>query len=400
MSRFPHLPETFILREMNEMGQFGWDIALYPLIKQEQTVIHDEAQPWLDKAQPLPFFSAGVLTANLRTLFKKPGRYLSLWGQAIAQNLSSPNLLIRAIALLPKAVYAAELMQAEGIKHIHAHYATHPALVAWAIKQLTGISYSVTVHAHDIFVRTAMLDTKMREATFVAAISNFNRDYLGDKVGQWVKEKIFIVHCGIQPEKYSAKPRQWQPGERFELITIGSLQPYKGQKVLVEACALLRDKGIPFRCRVIGSGEEKENLERQIAQHNLQNEFFLLGGKKQSEVAELLATAHCYLQPSIITPSGKMEGIPVALMEAMAGELPVLASALSGIPELVRPGETGYLVPPAEAQALADMIEKIYHEPAEAARLAANGRALVLQEFELRENVEQLAKLFNRFVQR
>jgi glycosyltransferase involved in cell wall biosynthesis len=400
MSRFPHLPETFILREMNEMGQFGWDIALYPLIRQEQSVIHDEARPWLDKAQPLPFFSAGVLAANLRTLFKKPGRYLSLWGQAIAQNLSSPNLLIRAIALLPKAVYAAELMQAEGIQHIHAHYATHPALVAWAIKQLTGISYSVTVHAHDIFVRTAMLDTKMREATFVAAISNFNRDYLGDKVGQWVKDKIFIVHCGIQPEKYTAKPRQWQAGERFELITIGSLQPYKGQKVLVEACALLRDKGVPFRCQVIGSGEEKENLEQQIAQHHLQNEVLLLGGKKQSEVAELLATAHCYLQPSIITPSGKMEGIPVALMEAMAGELPVLASALSGIPELVRPGETGYLVPPAEAQALADMIEKIYHEPAEAARLAANGRALVLQEFELRANVEQLAKLFNRFVQR
>lgn len=400
MSRFPHLPETFILREMNEMGQFGWDIALYPLIRQEQSVIHDEARPWLDKAQPLPFFSAGVFAANLRTLFKKPGRYLSLWGQAIAQNLSSPNLLIRAIALLPKAVYAAELMQAEGIQHIHAHYATHPALVAWAIKQLTGISYSVTVHAHDIFVRTAMLDTKMREATFVAAISNFNRDYLGDKVGQWVKEKIFIVHCGIQPEKYTAKPRQWQAGERFELITIGSLQPYKGQKVLVEACALLRDKGVPFRCRVIGSGEEKENLEQQIAQHNLQNEVLLLGGKKQSEVAELLATAHCYLQPSIITPSGKMEGIPVALMEAMAGELPVLASALSGIPELVRPGETGYLVPPAEAQALANMIEKIYHEPAEAARLAANGRALVLQEFELRANVEQLAKLFDRFVQR
>ncbi|MCB0036066.1 MAG: glycosyltransferase, partial [Anaerolineales bacterium] len=216
----------------------------------------------------------------------------------------------------------------------------------------------------------------------------------------WVKEKIHIVHCGILPEKYQPQERTWQVGDRFEIITTGSLQPYKGQKYLVEACAILRDKGIPFRCRFIGGGEEYEDLAQRIAAHDLEAHVFLLGSKTQDEVAELLATAHCYTQPSIITPSGKMEGIPVALMEAMAGQLPVLATELSGIPELVRPGETGYLVPPADAAALAEALEKIYNAPEEAAQRAAAGRQLVLDEFELRDNVKQLSALFERFIER
>ena len=399
MSRFPHLPETFILREMNEMRARGWDVALYPLILQNQPVVHPEAQAWVAEAHQLPFLSAAVLLSNLRTLFRQPLRYLGLWGKAVRHNIKSPNLLVRALALLPKAVYAAEQMTAENIRHIHAHYATHPAFVAWAIHQLTGISYSITVHAHDIFVRTAMLGTKLQEAEFVVAISEFNREYLAQKLGEWVRPKIHIVHCGIIPETYSAQPRHWQPGETLELINIGSLQPYKGQKYLVEACALLKEWRIPFHCRVIGGSDEvRADLEARIAQHGLSEHVFLLGGKTQQEVADLLQSAHCYVQPSIITPSGKMEGIPVALMEAMAAELPALATAISGVPELVRPDETGYLVPPEDVPALANALAHIYHHPEEAAQLAKNGRALVLSEFELRTNVQQLSELFTRLL--
>lgn len=399
MSRFPHLPETFILREMTEMRQQGWDIVLYPLIKQTQTVVHAEAESWLAEARDLPFLSGKVLAANGRALVRQPGRYLRLWGAAVRENITSPNFLVRALALLPKAVYAAEQMQAEGVTHIHAHYATHPALVAWAIHHLTGISYSITVHAHDIFVRTAMLGTKMRDASFVVAISNYNREYLVQKLGDWVRPRIHVIHCGIFPQTYAAEPRHWQTGETFELIHIGSLQPYKGQKYLVEACALLKKQGLPFRCRLIGGSDEvRPDLEARIAQHGLQEHVFLLGGKTQAEVADLLKSAHCYVQPSIITPSGKMEGIPVALMEAMACELPALATEISGVPELVRPQNTGYLVPPADATALAQALTHIYEHPEEAADFAAAGRQLVLAEFELQANVQQLSDLFTRLL--
>jgi colanic acid/amylovoran biosynthesis glycosyltransferase len=395
MSRFPHLPEVFILREMEELHRQERYLALYPLIFQRQEVVHPEALQWIEEAHHLPFFSWSTFKANIRALTKKPYTYLRVWLQALLENMGSMNLLIRSLVIIPKAVYAAELMEAEGITHIHAHYATHPALASWVIHRLTNISYSMTVHAHDIFVHTAMMGTKMHDASFIAAISEFNRDYLVSKLGEWVRDKIHIIHCGITPGNYNTHSGKHKTGERLELITIGSLQPYKGQKYLIEAGALLRKRGIPFYLKIIGSGEERSNLEDHIKDRNLLDCVKLLGPKTQQEVSALLQTAHCYVQPSIITRSGKMEGIPVSIMEAMATELPVIATAISGIPELVKDGDTGYLVDPADASQIADAIQKVYQDPPEAARRAARGRDMVLREFDLESNVHKLSLLFD-----
>lgn len=394
MSRFPHLSETFILREMNELARYGWDIALYPLILQRQSVVHAEAQQWISDARYVPFFSKAVLAANLQASFP-PHRYLRLWRQTLLENRHRPNFLLRSMALLPKAFQMAQLMQKEGITHIHAHYATHPALVAWLIHQMTGISYSITVHAHDIFVRTPMLSTKLRDAKFIAAISEFNREYLGNLIGSWVRDKTYIVHCGVTPRTYQARTRPLADNERFEIINVGSLQPYKGHPYLIQACKLLQKRGIPFRCRIIGGGEQQA-LNNLIVQAGLENVVELMGPQPQHEVARLLPTAHCYVQPSIITPAGKMEGIPVAIMEAFASGLPVVATSLSGIPELVRPGQTGYLVPPEDSVALANRLADVYSNPTRAHQLAQAGYALVQKEFELSSNVQRLATLFEQ----
>lgn len=396
MSRFPHLPEVFILREMEELRKQGHNLVLYPLIFQRQEVVHPEALQWIKEAHRLPFFSWSTLKANIRALIKNPSTYLRVWLQALFENMSSLNLLTRSLVIIPKAVYAAELMEQENITHIHAHYATHPALAAWVIHRLTNISYSMTVHAHDIFVHTAMMGTKMKEASFIAAISEYNREYLVSKLGEWVKEKIHIVHCGITPENYGGHKWLYTEGERLELITIGSLQPYKGQKYLIEACATLRDREIPFFLRIIGGGEELQHLEKLIKDKNLASHIELLGPKTQQEVSALLQTAHCYVQPSIITRSGKMEGIPVSIMEAMATGLPVIASAISGIPELVKEGDTGYLVNPADVLNLAATIEKVSRDPVEASRRALKGKELVLKEFDLESNVHRLSALFDK----
>lgn len=395
MSRFPHLPETFILREMDELTRQGWDIALYPLIRQKQATVHDEAKVWLPRIRPLPMFSWRTLAANIRAAFTQPVAYASLWWHTVAESWHDPAMLVRLIVLLPVAVYAAQTMQQEQIDHIHAHYATYPAFAAWIIHQLTGIGYSITVHAHDIFVRHTMLRRKLQKATFIAAISEFNREYLTNVVGVDVSHKTHIIHCGIDPHNYTPALLNRKPGDTLEIIHIGSLQPYKGQRYLIEACHHLQERGVPFRCRMIGGGEEQSDLANRIEALGLQSHVYLLGSKTQQEVARLLPQAHCYVQPSIIAPSGKMEGIPVALMEAMACRLPVVATAISGIPELVREGETGFLVPPADAQALADMLTAVYQQPERASYLAENGRSLVLQSFMLQANVTQLADLFS-----
>ncbi|GJM40107.1 MAG: colanic acid biosynthesis glycosyltransferase WcaL [Ardenticatenaceae bacterium] len=397
MSRFPHLPETFILREMIGIEEQGWDVSVYPLIVQNQTVTHEEAKTWLDRVRATPYFSMGLLVANGRFLLSNPGQFITTWGKAIRENIRSPKFLLRTLAILPKAALAAEKMQQENIQHIHAHYATHPALFAWVIHRLTNIPYSITIHAHDIFVTTVMLKTKFNDAAFIAAISEFNSDFIANLVGEWVREKTHIVHCGIEPHKYISTSRSIEKANRFEIISTGSLQPYKGHPFLIEACAILQRQGIPFRCRIIGEGEERSVLERQIAAANLGDFVELLGAQTQSEVARLVASAHCYVQPSIITPSGKMEGIPVSLMEAMSCGLPVISSNLSGISELVMPDQTGFLVSPGDAVALAEAIATVYHNPNMAARLARNGRSHVSAEFNLQKNVNKLAQLFKQY---
>jgi glycosyltransferase involved in cell wall biosynthesis len=181
---------------------------------------------------------------------------------------------------------------------------------------------------------------------------------------------------------------------RFEIISIGSLQLYKGQRFLVEACDLLRRQGFNFHCRIIGSGELRENLIGLIESRDLNNFVELTGPLPQEAIAEILPQADCYVQPSIITSSGKMEGIPVALMEAMASGLPVVATDISGISELVRPGQTGWLTPPENSQALADAILAIYADRLGAERKAQAARELVINEFNLHRNVKQLSALF------
>lgn len=397
MSRFPHLPETFILREMIGMEEHGWDIALYPLIFQaKQQVVHSEAIPWLARVHRAGTVS--LVGANLRMFFKEPGRVASTVASMVACNASSAGFLLRAILLFPKAVWMAENMRREGIVHIHAHYATHPALVAWVIHRLTGIPYSVTVHAHDIFVNRTMLAEKLQEAAAVVAISEFNRSYLVRHLGPQIGGKIQVIHCGINPSEYCGAAKQSSANGRFEIVSVGSLQPYKGQKDLVAACAVLAQRSVPFRCRIIGGGELEQSLRAQIAELKLEGCVELSGPKNQKEVAAVLAEADCYVQPSIVTSTGKMEGIPVSLMEAMASGIPVVATNISGIPELVRDGDTGWLVPPGSPDSLANALQEALTKREEARQRVQRAQALVSAEFDIEKTVAALSSLIASLV--
>ncbi len=395
MSRFPHLPETFILREMIGIEKAGWEIFLYPLICQQQSVVHPEAKPWINRAHCFPYFSAQILRSNLYFFLKKPLAYLSTWAKMVAGNMGSPKFLIRALALFPKSVGMAHVMQQEHIDHIHAHYATHPALSAWIIHQLTGIHYSFTVHAHDIFVERPMLTAKIRSAQFIIAISQFNRNFLAHEAGDWVLNKTHVIHCGIDPQLHTIRSTPGTAKTPFRILCIGSLQPYKGIEFLVEACSRL---SFDFRCQIVGEGNQRRNLETLIQRLHLENKVQLLGAKTQQEVASLLAETDCYVQPSVVQTDGKMEGIPVALMEAMACGLPVISTQISGIPELVKPGITGQLVPQRNAEALADTITHVFEHPSYAQPLAAAGRELVFQEFNMDKTCAAISDLFTQYI--
>ncbi len=395
VSRFPHLPETFILREMNALQTRGVEVELFPLVVQNQAVVHADARPWLGSMHRIRPCAGKTLKSNLVTLLRRPGRYLATFFQMVWYNLPSPKFLARAIYIFPCAVRMAEEMRALGVSHIHAHYATHPALAAWIAARFTDIPYSVSVHAHDIYVERSMLKQKLAGAAFIRAISAFNKQFLIDQLGAWVAPKTFIIHCGIQAERYTAGKKK-QAGA-FRIISVGSLQEYKGHEFLIKACRILKDSGATFQCTIAGGGELMGALSDLIAQLGLRGEVHLAGAQTEENVAKLLKDADCFVLASIITRTGKMEGIPVVLMEALASGLPVIASEISGIPELVENQKTGLLCTPKDAQAIAEAILWLQAHPKEAARMAEAGRRKVREDFNLEASVKELNDLFSKF---
>lgn len=180
----------------------------------------------------------------------------------------------------------------------------------------------------------------------------------------------------------------------FSILCVGALEEKKGHRYLIEACQFLHRRGVRFACHLVGEGPYRRQLETQIAQAGLQDQVHLHGGCPRPEVVRLLSAADVFALASVATQQGRQEGIPVVLMEAMASGLPVVASALSGIPELVESGWTGILVPPRDATALANALHTLYTDAPVRQRMGQAGRETVLREFDLRANTAALATLF------
>jgi glycosyltransferase involved in cell wall biosynthesis len=202
-----------------------------------------------------------------------------------------------------------------------------------------------------------------------------------------------VVHCGVDPDVFGVAPPRSPSRDGLTIACVASFEEVKGHEHLVEACAILRRRGIEIRCHLVGMGPLRAATEARVARAGLQDLFHFHGGLPRPQVARLLATVDAVVLASQQTRSGKREGIPVALMEAMATGLPVVASALSGIPELVEDGRTGLLVPPADPHALADALVRLTVDPEGRWRMGAAARRKVLADFDLRENARQLLRL-------
>jgi colanic acid/amylovoran biosynthesis glycosyltransferase len=390
VSRFPSVTETFILRELIELERQGQPVLLVPMLNESPQVVHEEAKPWMERALYTPYVSEQIGAANLRALLRQPLRYLGVLARLILGSLRSPGFLGRTLAIFPKSVFLAEQLDKHSIRHIHAHFATHPATMAWIVSQLSGITYSITAHAHDIFVDRALLRLKLRHAAFIRTISNFNARFLTSRY-RGIAAKIEVIHVGIDPERYGRRDAETR-GRGDGVLCIGALKPYKGIPVLVEACDRLTREGVDFHCEIIGDGPMRAQIAQMIRTRGLHDRVILLGSRTQEEVAERIARAAMVVQPSMIAPDGQMEGIPVSLMEAMAAGKPVIASELSGIPELVEHGATGLLVNPADAPALSAAIRELLANPERCAAMGRAGREKVKRQFVLPATVELLLR--------
>jgi colanic acid/amylovoran biosynthesis glycosyltransferase len=404
MSRFPKATETFVLNEILALESLGHAVEVFPLIREREAVVQPGAEAVVARAHDVRPMSIEMVRAQLHWLRRRPGAYLAAWTAAIRGTLRSPRFLVRALVVVPLAAAFARRLDGRDVDHIHAHWATHPALAADVVGRLLSKPYSFTGHAHDLYVDRTMLDEKIRRASFVVTISRTNRRLIEGWFGRWAAEKTTVIHCGVDPAVFAPPDPAGErtpsdaegDGERdgVELVSVASLQPQKGQIHLVRACARLRDMGRTIHCTLIGEGEERPRLEAEIRRLDLGDVVRLIGVQPRDRVADLVRSAAVVVQPSVVLPSGKTEGIPVAVMEALAAERPVVASRVSGVPELVVDGETGLLVEPGDESGLTAAIRRLLDDPAQAAELGRAGRRLVLRDFDLWTNTARLADRF------
>ena len=383
---FPKLSETFILEEVLGLERSGMALRLYALRQPTDAISHAAVSrvraPVTVVPQWRPGQRAAILLRHLRLLAGSPRRYAWALGHAIARGRA-------ALEDFAQAGWLAVQLHRDGVAHLHTHFIATPADVAQFVSEMGAVRFSISAHAKDIYLSTPdALRRKLSAARFTVTCTEANRLALARIAPH---ARVYRMYHGVDRGPFQPRPRR--PGAVPLILSVGRLRAKKGLDTLVEACGLLRSRGIHVNCEIIGYGEEEPRLRTRIEECGLADCVRLTGKLAREQVIEAYARAAVYVQPSRIAADGDRDGIPNVLLEAMAMGLPVVASNVSGIPELVIDGENGLLVPPDDAAALADAITRVLHEPTASAALAQRARETVAASFDNDRNLLLLRNL-------
>ena len=417
---YPRVSETFITSEIYRLEQLGVNLRL-AIIKRGDEMrspgilnrIH--AQPnYLPQTSSLSQTSLrqwlglhlhDFLPAVRFVLKRKPHGFIRAATLAFAQAvrarrsfLSPPRKLYLKEFL--QAVWIAKLLlEANDVRHLHAHFCHGATTVAWLVSVITGLPFSFTAHAKDIYCASlnpaGLLRRKMRAARFVVTCTEANRKYLHEVEPA---ANVRCIYHGLNAEFAGLLANSVNTPDKhpkLRALGVGRLVPKKGFDVLVEACAILKRRGFNFETVIVGEhGEHEAALRNQIEVHGLQDEVRFTGPMDQAQLYDEYQNADVFCLPCRVLDNGDRDGLPNVLMEAMACGLPVITTPVSGIPEIIDDGHNGALVPPNDAEALANAILRISGDPMLARNLGRAGRLTVLEHFDGNKTAVELAALF------
>jgi len=381
---YPRATDTFIQREVAALRALGLELRTASIRRTgpEHIVGPEQAAEQAQTFHVLPATAGPALLTALGQALRQPGRLLG--ALALAWRTAPKGLRGRAYNLiyLAEALVLARWMRANGIVHLHNHIAKASCTVAMLASYLSGIPYSFTLHGPDDLAEPVhwRLDAKIARAAFVACISDFCRAQamLASDRAHW--DRLHVIHCGVDPARYD-RPRTAGEGR---LLFVGRLAAVKGIPVLFEALAAARAARPGLTLTLIGDGPERRALEAEAAARGIADALTFAGYRSQAEVADALTRADLLVLPSFA------EGVPVVLMEAMAARLPVVATRVAGVPELVEDGVSGHLVPAGSPEPLAAAILSALAAPA---AMGEAGRTRVVQEFDSAAEAARLATL-------
>jgi len=396
LGRFPSLTETFVMRELHWIRGYDVEVYIFPLLSPKAAPVHKQAIELLPRVRYSPFISVDVARAQIRMIRRSPRRYLIAIAKLICQTYREPGVLLRALAIFPKSVYFACQMEYMGINHVHAQFVWLQGLAAGVVSDLLGITFSIRPHAFDLFMRNQRnVRAQLENATKIITISEYHRHYISALCPQIGFESIDVVHCGVDADRYRHESvrRVIQP---LVILSVGSLIEKKGHEYLLEACSLLSERGLDFRCDIVGVGPLKKKFEAHISRLDLRSKVSLLGALDESQVLEAYHRSQIFVLACVRTRRGDQDGIPVALMEAMACELPVITTAVAGIPSLVHQGRTGWLVEERDALGLANALDVLIRDDSLRQQLGERGRRMILERFQIQHTAARLAEIFRQ----
>ena len=394
LKMYPRFSETFILSELLELERQGAALRIFSLKQPNDGIAHAEVElleapvtyvPALEWRN-LPRYAA----AHLRAAAANPRGYAGAVRRLLKRRRGT------SIKHFLQGGFIAPLVRREQIRHVHAHFASGATSVALHVQQLTGASYSFTAHAKDIYLNSVTdvdLARKLRRARFAVTVSDFNRSHLARLAPE---ARLLRIYNGVDLARFvpNGAPLRQPP----LVLAVGRLIEKKGFDDLIRACALLREEGVSFRCAIVGKGALEADLRLLIERLGLAAIVELAGPMPRERLLALYPHASVLAAPCVVGADGNRDGLPTVLVEAMALGVPVVATDVTGIPELVEAGSTGMIVPQRDPAALADAIGTLLEDPSEAQRLARAARRRVEKQFDLRQNVAEVRSLFEEAV--
>jgi colanic acid/amylovoran biosynthesis glycosyltransferase len=390
---YPRPNQTFIWREMAALEAGGINVHRFALRPCDEALDGIGLGETRRTRYVLGGGKLGIVMAGLRTMLSRPGRGLAAWGAAWRCGRRSQRGLVRHFLYWAEACVLARWMKECGAEHAHAHYGTNTAAILMLCRLLGGPTYSFTAHGPEEFDSPIALSLgeKIKHAAFVVAVCNYGRSQLYRWCPRQQWHKVQIVRCGVD-ELFLSGPRHALPAAP-RLLSVGRLSEQKGQFLLVEAAALLKDRGIEFELVLVGDGELRGPIEELIQSRQLGASVKLAGWKSAAEIRGLMLESRALVMPSFA------EGLPVVVMESLALGRPVLSTYVAGIPELVQNGVSGVLVPASDVKALADAMAGLLSAGNdELERLGENGRQRVRADHDAATEAARLAGLFRRAV--
>jgi len=392
VNQYPKISHSFIRREILALERQGYKVQRLAM-RGWKDELRDE-EDIHERAVTRYVLQGGALAMAMdvvRMAVKRPGRFARALALACKIGLRADRPLPLHLIYLAEACRIVPWMAAHGARHLHAHFGTNSTEVAMLASMLGGPAYSFTVHGPEEFDKPELLwlGEKIRRSAFVVAVSSFGRSQLFRWAAYADWAKVQVVHCGIDPGFHAVAPRPSPAAPR--LVCVGRLCEQKGQMLLVRAVQAVVAQGIPIHLVLAGDGEMRGEIEALIAANDLDSHISITGWINGDQVREEMLSARAMVLPSFA------EGLPVVVMEAMALRRPVLTTYIAGIPELVRHGETGWLFPAGDVEALAAALEAcLAATPAQLEAMGEAGHRRVLARHAVDTEAAKLAQLMRQ----